>query len=132
MHRGVQWDTALNFIDPGYKGYAKDSSNKGWFTYNYDKMSNGNTETNVEWITGKDLIYSSNPTVIANRHKNIYDMAGNSCEWTMEVNSYVNGSVSHIARSGVYDGSGFEIPASERMAPGDTYNNGIRIALYVK
>ncbi len=40
--------------------------------------------TNENHKTGIDLIYTSNPNVIANKQKNIYDMAGNVTEWTME------------------------------------------------
>ena len=51
----VQWDTALNFIDPGYKGYAKDSSKMGWYSDNYNSIDTGNTESNPNIITGTTM-----------------------------------------------------------------------------
>lgn len=39
---GVQWDSALKFIDPSYTGYAKDSTNQGWYNDNYNSTSTGN------------------------------------------------------------------------------------------
>lgn len=59
---GVQWDVALQFIDPTYTEYAKDSTGKGNYTGNID-------------VTGSQEIYNK---------KNIYDMGGNLEEWTME------------------------------------------------
>ena len=70
---GVQWDAALNFIDPNYitnasigspncteDSYVRNSDSKGW--YNQEKPTN----------TG------------CYQMKNIYDLAGNTWEWTME------------------------------------------------
>ena len=64
---GVQWDAALNFIDPTYitgnsSGFVKNSSNMG----NYS----GSIAT-----TGSDNAY---------QQKHVYDLAGNVYEWTME------------------------------------------------
>ena len=56
---GVQWDTALNFIDPGYTGYAKDSTGMGWYADNYDKTTTGNVDTNLDTLVGKNLIYTN-------------------------------------------------------------------------
>ena len=49
----------------------------GWHSDNYNSTSTGNTESNPDHITGKDLIYNTSPDVISNMHKNIYDIAGN-------------------------------------------------------
>lgn len=72
---GVQWDASLQFIDPDYTGFAKDSTGKG----NY---------TQTIAITGDKEEYS---------HKNIYDMAGNLWEYTMEGNDK-----QRIQRGGYY------------------------------
>ena len=67
---GVQWDAIMAWIDPAYKtgscestSFVRDSSGKGYY--------NADTPT----TTGS----SSNYAV-----KNIYDLAGNVAEWTME------------------------------------------------
>lgn len=77
---GVEWDAIMNFIDSGYSegictedSLVRDSTGKG----------NNNEETNTNpWrgrvtITGASADYSI---------KNIYDLAGNATEWTMEAN----------------------------------------------
>ena len=64
---GVQWDAVMNFIDDRFvngtaEGYVKDGVNKGNFS-------------GVLEVTGAKEDY---------KIKNIYDMAGNVYEWTME------------------------------------------------
>ena len=81
---GVQWEAALNFIDPNYITNAnedgthnckKDSfvfngNNKGkYLQFNYRKLNN--TGSNDSFMV-----------------KNIYDMAGNVREWTMESDAW--------------------------------------------
>ena len=90
---GVQWDTALKFIgaydigEEGYNLYAIDSAGMG----NY-RGTNG----------ADDIISASEPALSGAREgfrqKNIYDMAGNVWEWTMEKYSTV-----HIYRGGYYN-----------------------------
>ena len=82
---GVQWDAALNFIDSNYitnevngkpncasDSYVRNSAAKGWHSDNY---STGNPNH----LTGIDVDAQASNSV-----KNIYDMAGNVREWTME------------------------------------------------
>ena len=97
---GVQWDATLNFIDPNYitnaeigtpkcdiNSYVRNSTNKGWY----------NQEDSTQ--TGYFQI------------KNIYDLAGNVSEWTME--SYETNL--RVYRGGVYYQSGYEYSASCRF-----------------
>lgn len=127
---GVQWDAALKFIDPSYTGFAKNSSRQGWYADNLRNTTEGNITTNPNIITGVDLIYSENPNKIMNRQKNIYDMAGNVAEWTMEV--YETG---RAIRGGTYDSDGAVVPTSFRGAWNVptliSADVGFRIALYL-
>ena len=97
---GVQWDTTLKFIG-AYGGdaiYATDSTGKG----NYS----GSGQT-----CGYLDLY---------RQKNIYDMAGNVYEWTME--KY---SASRVIRAGHYNVSGLESPATDRNYHSVAYDNSV-------
>ena len=110
---GVQWDAALNFIDPSYingtsTGYIKDSTGKG----NYS----GSIAT-----VGSNTDY---------QQKHIYDMAGNVDEWTMEA-CYTG---DRVARGGSYSGNGSLYPESLRYgySPDFVYDDvGLRLALYL-
>ena len=93
---GVQWDATLQFIDNNYiegtvdeTSYVRDSTGKG----NY---------------TGTLINTGSNENY---KMKNIYDMAGNAWEWTMEAHrSY------RVIRGGDYINSGLRYPSSNRFA----------------
>ena len=107
----------MQFIDGNYDNgiydkdsYVKNSTNKGWYNENYNSTVNGNTTTNSNNKTGIDLIYKSNPNIIANKQKNIYDLGGNLREWTME--SY--GNTKRVGRGGTTNLKGNDNPASER------------------
>ena len=110
---GVQWDAVMNFIDSNYvngtaEGYVKNSENQGNYTGNIAK-------------TGDQETYAI---------KNIYDMAGNVYEWTMEAYDTDN----RVCRGGDYDISGDHYPASNRnyLNPDYSFNNiGFRVTLYL-
>lgn len=104
----VQWDTALNFIDPGYVEFAQNSNNFG----NYNTSDIINTGSNDEYA-----------------RKNIYDLAGNVAEWIMEAKNDNERTI----MGGFYQGSGKDYPASTRgsLAPNSTNTyTGFRICLY--
>ena len=110
---GVQWDAVMNFIDNKYvkgkaEGYVKDSTGKGNYTGDIAK-------------TGDKEEYSV---------KNIYDMAGNVYEWTMEACD----TDRRVFRGGNYFSSGDSGPASSRnyYFPGDSGDSlGFRVTLYL-
>ncbi|MEG1705104.1 MAG: hypothetical protein RR290_00830 [Clostridia bacterium] len=108
---GVQWDAALEFIkNYGIKDtiYPTDSSNKGNYT--------GSLK-----VTGASTGYKLN---------NIYDMAGNDLEWTMEENS-----TNRILRGAHYGGNGADHPAAGRYDTGITRIDAaysFRPSLYIK
>ena len=77
---GVQWDSIMKYIEeienPGattsnLAKYIQDSTGMGWYSDNY-------ASENAIHQTGIDLDGGKNKT------KNIYDLAGNVWEWTME------------------------------------------------
>lgn len=127
----IQWDTALKFIDSGYTGFAKDSSKQGWYKDNFNSKEGGNTTINPDHKTGIDLIYAENPNRIANRQKNIYDMAGNVFEWVIEA----HGTDQRVRRGGTYSDDGVSSPASNRSSDTPVYDHvdrGFRITLYLQ
>ena len=118
---GIQWDAIMSWIDPNYMTHTCDTSNS-FVAYSYNQ---GN-------YTGKLMECGSSDNY---RVKNIYDLAGNVDEWTMEV--YNNGN--RIDRGGNYNNYASpsnEVPASARVAVPPDYDNiadtiGFRVALYL-
>lgn len=105
---GVQWDAALNFIDPNYE---KAEGNLTSFVANSENK--GNYEGSIA-VTGSKPSY---------QQKHIYDLAGNVYEWTMEA----YGTFYRVSRGGVYDGTGSDFPASIRGGGNpDGASSGIR------
>ena len=101
---GAQWDTALDFIgaydvgEAGYDIYATNSEGMG----------------NYHGVSGADIFPSIAPCGAADafRQKNIYDMAGNVYEWTMEMND-----TKRVIRGDDYIyGTGEKYPASCRTS----------------
>ena len=108
---GVQWDAVMRWIseDENIAGYLTDSRGKG----NYNTSSTIPTGSNPEY-----------------QLKNIYDMAGNVWEWTMEAGS----TGGRVYRGGVYFGYGSIYPVSHRSShsPDSTYPSiGFRLAFFV-
>lgn len=105
---GVEWDATLEFIKTIDSAYYVDATNKGNYT--------GNLQ-----LTG------SNPSYKVN---NIYDMAGNDYEYTMEI---YGGNV--ITRGGSFTHLGTTRPPAYRYSEIINTNNqyvSFRIALYLK
>ena len=114
---GVQWDAILTWIELEYKGAVQDSTGKG----NYNEEANSNSWKGNVTLTGASEDYKLN---------NIYDLAGNVYEWTME--SYDN--VGRIRRGGSYNAIGNTYPVSNRDSRDLSFNlktDGFRIALYL-
>ena len=113
---GCQWDAVMRWMynsgDAEKKIYTYDSTGKG----NY----NG-TNGNAPIATG------SNPSYAVN---NIYDMAGNVYDWTIEAynTSY------RVTRGGYSNGNASSDPASIRISSSPSYSSsshGSRAALYM-
>ena len=109
-----------NIPNPNVEGktYIQDSTGMGWYSNNY---SSGNATHQ----TGIDVDSSKSNCV-----NNIYDLAGNVYEWTME--SYITDY--RVRRGGFYDITGAVYPASSRLGydPSDYIDSlGFRLTLYL-
>ena len=114
---GIQWDLIMDFVSNienpyNNKKYIEDSTNMGYYV------------SASAQLTGTD---SDN---IINSVKNIYDLAGNVYEWTME--SYKNKY--RICRGGMHEMGSVNYSASLRgyEFPNLEYGRGFRVALYIK
>ena len=113
---GVQWDAVMRWIskDSNLSKYLTNSDGKG----NYKDEDSSNNPANT----------GSNP---AYQMKNIYDMAGNVYEWTME--AYFTDS--RVTRGGNYYNTGSAHPFTNRSYHSfPNYSDdyfGFRVALYV-
>ena len=122
---GAGWDRALNWIiETGGKTEEEvllDSRSWG----NYDN-STGNAainsgQTNISWTTGRSEYWKAN---------NIYDLAGNTWEWTQETYQSTNS----VVRGGSYVYGGDIIPAGIRSNDSPDYQNydcSFRTQLYI-
>ena len=123
---GECWDTTLKWmVKTGNTGYDTDSTNKGWYSNNKN-----NNSTN---LTGKSV--NTTGTTTPNKINNIWDMAGNVCEWTTEeCDANVNGY--SVYRGGDFSRSGAEHPAALRNYGDGEHNDfvyntiGFRVVLY--
>ncbi len=115
---GVQWDAIMQWIDPTYKTGTCESDS---FVANSDGQ--GYYNASAPTTTGYYAI------------KNIYDLAGNVSEWTMESYKISNNPNSRILRGGTYNFSGSFQAASYRGVSDPNLGSdsiGFRITLYVK
>ena len=121
---GVQWDAIMAWIDPAYKtrscasdSFVANSTGKG----NYNEDANTNPWKGQVTTTGASEAYAVN---------NVYDLAGNVYEWTMESYS----TTLRVRRGGVYYRTGSDDPASVRInvGPSDSYDFvGFRVTLFL-
>ena len=114
----IKWIKNISNPDIEGKTYIQDSRGMGWYSDNY-------LDENPEHKTGIDLDGEKNKV------KNIYDLAGNVREWTME--SYLD--TGRFARGGDYYTNGFAQPASVRLgnlSPSTSNGEyGFRLTLYI-
>ena len=146
---GVQWDLVLKYIQTKKEATVTDIKTK----LNSNSIPIGNyynnqwnvTNTNAKYSTdyGKSFIACPKPktkdasillTTGADESfslMNIYDIAGNVWEWTLEWTSSDDNPCAF--RGGSYDGNGSRIPASYRNssnASDSDRNIGFRVSLY--
>ena len=151
---GIQWDLVLTYLETSggltYDDLADDSSSWGNYANNSFPVAEGNkyaiynqsTYQLGEWNPvpsdyekpnsgTENWVLLSTGAVEDNSKMNIYDLAGNVNEWTLEKSTNTN--IPCANRGGNYNGSGSYIPASYRNNGGtssSSYVIGFRPALY--
>ena len=121
MIYGSQWDRTMQWlIDTKCKSYSQvGSDSTDWGNY-YNKSikytdTDGTEKTSVTYSSSKRIPSGSSEETKAN---NIYDLAGNVWEWTLEAYS----SSSRRCRGGYYGSDGYSSPADYR--DGNVPNDG--------
>ena len=128
---GCLWDETLQWlVDTGNKTYADLMDSSSWGNYKNTEIEykKNSTETAIKSAnTDQSLPTGSTESTKAN---NIYDLAGNRHEWTLES----NGNNLRILRGGKEDAIGSEIPVSYRNSyfPYAGTADGARAYLYIK
>ena len=153
---GVQWDLVLKHLsNKGVSESLLKSNSSTWGNYNnqafeinrgkYNTGSPYNNFIDYTTATADKVTYENevstklaNQSVLlttgasdTNSKYNIYDLAGNVYEWTLERSSYTNRPCA--IRGGVFSVAGSTVPASYRgeLYPTDSgVNFGFRCALY--
>ena len=131
---GIQWDLVCKFLEvkSGFKISDINSNSSKWGNYNNTEKAitsvkaKQSTDNGMNWksITGvkpanSSTILSSGASEETNK-MNIYDLAGNEWEWTLEKTSY---SDNHCAVRGGHHGySGSNFPCSFRIGLGSNYS----------
>ena len=118
---GVQWDAVMNFVSDATHN-IKDSRSWGNYNNSTGAAATNSGSSNMNYTTGRNEAWKA---------KNIYDLAGNVLEWTMESISSVN----RVYRGGGSNGNGARRPASFRLNDYPTGANntlGFRATLYIQ
>ena len=112
--------TLIWLTETGEKSYSELKDSRTWGNYS-DSTGEAVTNSGSKQTTGKNDAWKAN---------NIYDLAGNVYDWTIEA----YGTNSRVLRGGNYSFSGSGHPASDRLysLPSSSYSYyGSRSALYV-
>ena len=139
---GVQWDLVLKYLET--KGISQADLNSDSTTWgNYSNASFTVTNTLAKYGSSWTAVPESGYTKPENssvllttgasdtcKKQNIYDLAGNVWEWTLELTSDSSGLCAR--RGGCYDNSGSSDPASRRGLNTTNSNRylGARVSLY--
>ena len=112
---GTMWDTACQWIENSGKSVTDSST---WGNHSDSKSPANVTGYNSKQVTGFSEYWKA---------KNIYDLAGNVCEWTNEAYS-----TNRICRGGSFYRNGNEYSVSYLHFHNGTDDSlGFRIALYI-
>ena len=117
---GIQWDMMLRYVADD-KHNVNDSKNWGNYNDSIDEAKTNSGSSNMNYTTGRNEAWKA---------KNIYDIAGNEWEWTMEAYD----SSHRVLRGGLYLFNGSDFPASHRnndLPHHSDHYLSFRIALYL-
>ena len=139
---GVQWDAAMKFVEDSTHSTTNSTTwgnyqNNAWTinrttaSYTTDPSSGGWTKitSNKSKTTSEQILLTTGASD-SFKAKNIFDIAGNVYEWTMEACT----STYRVNRGGYYTGGGSRFPASNRGISRPTDSDhyvGFRPALYL-
>ena len=122
---GIQWDMMLRYVaDENHN--VNNSSNWGNYNNSTGAAATNCGPTNMNFTTGRNEAWKA---------KNIYDIAGNEEEWTMETIGSGVYMGAKIPRGGYFNHEYSSHPASFRGNAGSYVSNSnisFRIALYIK
>ena len=134
---GIQWDETLKWlIDIGEKTYAEiasDSTSWGNYINNSFTYYTNTSKSTATKASNSNIIIPSGAYEGTNAN-NIFDLAGNMSEWTLE--SYIlKANYGRTYRSGFFSGNGYQVTASYRYyhTPNFIDNDiGLRCSLFIK
>ena len=136
---GVQWDAAMRFVadsthstsnSTNWGNYKNNAWNITRTTAKYEQTGSWTDITSNKEKTSSESFLLTTGASDSFKAKNIFDLAGNVYEWTMEANF----STSRVYRGGHYGNNGSDRPASDRGSNNLTYSLyclGFRSALYL-
>ena len=141
---GVQWDAVMTFVEDSTHSTSNSTtwgnySDNAWnITRTTAKYTDSTNVTTGSWTnitsnkekTNSESILLTTGASDTFKAKNIFDLAGNAYEWTMEAHP----SRERVNRGGYYDYTGSATPASYRRASTLDYGYstvGFRSALYL-
>ena len=150
---GIQWDLVLRFLsNKGVETALLNNNSETWGNYKLEYPLKQNTAHGYKGIyennkltwseieseythNGTERIALSTGATERNKKKNIYDLAGNMYEWTLEHATYVYRGTSYPCgnRGGYFNNSGGGNPASYRDFDTTSYSFyvvGLRVSLY--
>ena len=135
---GTQWDQTLKWlIDTNNKTYKQvGSDSTSWGNYNNNSFTyyTNTSKSTATKSSGSSKRIPSGAYEGANAN-NVFDLAGNVWDWTLESNGSGTGSYRYV-RGGDYSIGGDDYPAAYRngySSPNGSYgNDGLRCALYIK
>lgn len=126
---GMQWDAVVSWlISSGNKTYAEITNSTSWGNY-YNSSVIASDNTTILKPASQSLLLNTGITSYT-KANNIYDLAGNVAEWTMEA----SGTSYRVYRAGSFDSMGSSYAARRRDGayPNTTSSNrGTRAMLII-
>ena len=120
---GCLWDETLQWlVDSGNKTYAEMNDSTSWGNYSNSTFEYKNTSGSTATKSTRSSTRIPSGSTEYSKANNIYDMAGNEGEWTLE-----GEDSGRICRACDYYDAGSESPASYRIYGNPIYSsNGFR------